>query len=415
MKEDSVFDSFRFPVSWKSEKLRRVFDNRKTLTDIELPLLGANIALGVTERFEGDGRPAASEDLSKYKVVDPGDIIMNPLGKPHGSIGRSNVRGITSPAYWVLRCNEPYESRYAHYLLRSEVMINEFKRRSKNLPPNQFDLPWEQFRDFEFHFPPLEEQRRIADYLDAQVLLIDQLVELKERANEAYAEAFASLKHARVTGADQENLVVTGLSWLPKAPGAWRKVSLQSQVTWRKGIDSGRLNAEYCGRHEGIYPVYSGQTANDGVFAQIDTYDFDFAQECLLMSTVGAQAGRTKLIGGKFSLSQNCAILMAQTSDVSLRYLNFLWPSIWSVMSSEIPSDMQPSVRFSDLAKQWLVLPSLDEQIGIVKVISKAQENSDSLVSSARSQIDKLRELKNSLISAALTGTFDVSTGRNVA
>ena len=174
----SVFDLHKFPKHWKMSEFRWILPEVNETTEVALPLLGANIHLGVTERFEGDGRPSASEDLSKYKLVREGDIIMNPLGKPHGSIGRSHKNGITSPAYWILRVNESENSsRYFHYLLRSSMMISEYVRRSKNLPPNQFDLPWEQFRKIELPIPPLSEQLLIADYLDRNISIFNKLGE----------------------------------------------------------------------------------------------------------------------------------------------------------------------------------------------------------------------------------------------
>ncbi len=199
--EVSVFDFYNFPRAWKKETFRWIFENRRTLTSEPLPLLGANLLLGVTERYEGDGRPAASEDLSKYKLVEPGDIIMNPLGKPHGSIGRSDKRGITSPAYWVLRLKDGrHDSHFMHYLLRSEMLINEFKRRSKNLPPNQFDLPWEQFRDFEIPLPPRHEQKMIAKYLDTHITKVDSLISLKQQQIENVRKYRSSLVNSIVIG-----------------------------------------------------------------------------------------------------------------------------------------------------------------------------------------------------------------------
>lgn len=182
MPEDSIFDLIDFPNHWESQKLRWVLENRKVLSCEIETLLGVNISSGVTERYDGDGRPAASEDLSKYKLVEPGDIILNPLGKPHGSIGRSNVRGITSPAYWVLRTDERnYSSRFMHYLLRSEPMLDEFRRRSKNLPPNQFDLSWEQFRDIQVPIPSFERQIEIASFLDDQIGKTQQIIKAKNQ------------------------------------------------------------------------------------------------------------------------------------------------------------------------------------------------------------------------------------------
>jgi restriction endonuclease S subunit len=57
------------------------------------------------------------------------------------------------------------------------MMISEYVRRSKNLPPNQFDLPWEQFRKIELPIPPLSEQLLIADYLDRNISIFNKLGE----------------------------------------------------------------------------------------------------------------------------------------------------------------------------------------------------------------------------------------------
>src|SRR4051794_18422261 len=88
---------------WRLTTLRSVVTFSKEDGRPNFPLLGVNLHKGVTKRSEVDGRPAASEDLARYKVVAPGDIVMNRLGKPHGSIGMSPWHGITSPAYWVMK------------------------------------------------------------------------------------------------------------------------------------------------------------------------------------------------------------------------------------------------------------------------------------------------------------------------
>jgi type I restriction enzyme S subunit len=188
------------PRSWQEAPFRDCFAQVKDYGGEHLPLLGVSVATGVRAREADDGRPAASEDLSGYKVVAPGDIIMNALGKPHGSIGRSSVRGITSPAYWVLRCREGLDSRFAHHLLRSSALLAEYNRLGKYLPPNQFDLSWDAFRSITVALPPLEEQRRIADFLDDQVTRFGLTVAQHRSQADLLNEYRRSLITAAVTG-----------------------------------------------------------------------------------------------------------------------------------------------------------------------------------------------------------------------
>jgi len=146
---------------------------------------------GVQVRDLADGR-APSEDLSAYRVVRQGDLVVNKMWARFGAYGVAQVEGIISPAYWVLRldrkCAEP---RFLHYLLRSSPYRAEIWRRSKDLPPNGFDLPWSQFRSIRVLLPSRGRQRVLADFLDAEICRIDALVEKKRRMIDLLEARFA--------------------------------------------------------------------------------------------------------------------------------------------------------------------------------------------------------------------------------
>lgn len=62
------------------------------------------------------------------------------------------------------------------------------------------NLPLSKLRGFEMHFPSLEEQRRIAAYLDGQTAKIDMLIVETERFIELARERRSALITAAVTG-----------------------------------------------------------------------------------------------------------------------------------------------------------------------------------------------------------------------
>jgi type I restriction enzyme S subunit len=139
----------------------------------DLPLLSMSAAFGLRQRPEEGGR-AASEDLSGYRVVEPGWLVVNKLSARDGALAVSELHGIVSPAYWVLRLDEGLVwPRFLHYYLRSSPVLGEIWRRSKFMPPGQFDLPWDQFRSLRLDLPAMDEQRRIADFLNAQIARLD--------------------------------------------------------------------------------------------------------------------------------------------------------------------------------------------------------------------------------------------------
>lgn len=135
----------------------------------DLPLLTVSASEGISIRGSSanDGLRAAAEDLSSYLVVHPNDIVVNPLVARDGALGRSEYKGIVSPAYFVLRARDGVDPRFLDYALHAAPYLAEIERRSKWMPPNQFDISWDLFRSIWMYIPDYERQKSIADFLDA--------------------------------------------------------------------------------------------------------------------------------------------------------------------------------------------------------------------------------------------------------
>ncbi|PZS31230.1 MAG: hypothetical protein DLM58_12130 [Pseudonocardiales bacterium] len=159
------------------------------------------------------------ENLDRYLLVHPGDLVVNKMKAWQGSLGISNHRGIVSPDYEVLRKTDPLLlGSYAHHLLRSPGKIAEYALRSIGIRPSQWRLYWDQLGDIRVVLPPEAEQRKIADHLDEQTTKIDVLIEKAQRFIELSKERRSALISAAVTGQIDvrgevdidENLTATG-------------------------------------------------------------------------------------------------------------------------------------------------------------------------------------------------------------
>lgn len=169
-----------------------VLRSRDQIGAPELPLLTVVSDVGVRVRDLAEGR-APSEDLSGYRVVREGDLVVNKMWARFGAYGVSSVDGIISPAYWVMRIDrEWYEPRFVHHLLRSSAYRAEIWRRSKDMPPNGFDLPWDLFRTIRVPVVDRGWQRATADYLDAEIAAMDDLLSKKRRLVELLQEQIDS-------------------------------------------------------------------------------------------------------------------------------------------------------------------------------------------------------------------------------
>jgi type I restriction enzyme, S subunit len=172
-------------MNWTSAsrvRLRNLFARRDLTGRPELPMLSVYRDYGVVLR-EGreDNYNKPGEDLSAYRVVRCGDLVLNKMKTWQGSLGISNYDGIVSPAYFVARPLSDDYPKFLHYLLRSNPLIAEYAARSKGIRPSQWDLPWEQFQDIRVDLPHVATQKVIADYLDRETARIDAVIGAKQR------------------------------------------------------------------------------------------------------------------------------------------------------------------------------------------------------------------------------------------
>jgi type I restriction-modification system DNA methylase subunit len=90
-----------------------------------------------------------------------------------------------------------------------------------------------------------------------------------------------------------------------------------------------KYTKSYMNKHKGQHPVYSSQTSNKGIIANIDTYDYDC--KCLTWTTDGTYVGTVFLRNGKFSMTTHCGALFLREEfrdKVSLEYMQAILNNI---------------------------------------------------------------------------------------
>jgi type I restriction enzyme S subunit len=168
------------PRGWDWKRLWAATPRVQEIGRPDAEPLSVFLGAGVVPRSSrSDNHNQLGEDLSKYQIVEPRDVVFNKLRTWQGGLGVSNHHGIVSPAYFVCRPDNGWHARYLHYLLLSSPYLAELTRLSKFMPPSQFDIPWEMLRTLPLLHPPLAEQHRIADFLDTETARIDLLEELR--------------------------------------------------------------------------------------------------------------------------------------------------------------------------------------------------------------------------------------------
>ena len=165
------------PGHWEIYRYGTLFKLKPVKQHHGEELLSVFLNFGVIRAAESDKRThAASEDLSKYQLVEETDFVMNNQQAWRGSVGVSKLVGIISPAYHIFKMPNCMFPNYANYLLRSKCMVSQFEMSSRGVGSIQRTLNFNWLNNKIVPVPPLSEQRSIVSYLDAKSSKIDKLI-----------------------------------------------------------------------------------------------------------------------------------------------------------------------------------------------------------------------------------------------
>ncbi len=125
------------------------------------------------------GRQIFSDDLSAYRIVKPGWFAYATNHLPEGSIGLNERKetGCVSPMYTVFSVQQHVDQRYLIHLLKSPELIAQYKIHEQASVDRRGSIRFEVFAKIPISLPPLEEQKRVADVLDA----IDDVMQATEK------------------------------------------------------------------------------------------------------------------------------------------------------------------------------------------------------------------------------------------
>lgn len=162
-------------------------------------LLSISEYRGVELNDREDGQKA-SEDVSKYRVVRPGQLAANMMWLNHGGLGVSSLTGYISPDYKAFWISDRFDPRYAHYLFRSLRYVDYFDAIGTGVRPNAKRVTKTVLGMTPVPMPPLDEQRRIVAELDEQTAQIDEMIADAHRLKALLAERRTTLITEVVTG-----------------------------------------------------------------------------------------------------------------------------------------------------------------------------------------------------------------------
>lgn len=417
------------PAKWSLSKISVHFRRKKIRGMIDEELLSVYRDYGVViKSSRDDNHNTASEDLSNYQLVEPGDLVTNKMKTWQGSIAISEHRGIVSPAYFILSpLSTGQVPKYVHYLLRSPIYIAQYGRYSKGIRIGQWDLEYEQFKTFPLLLPSEVTQQNIVDYLDTETAKIDALIAKQEQLLKLLEEKRrATITHSVTRGLDPlVELKKTNIAWLGKIPRHWHFEKNKYHIIFSKGLNITKADLSETGipvisygQVHSKYPVYFDPNNDvlpfvpesylDVKNARMQKGDFIFADT----SEDYNGSGNFSMLTSDATVLAGYHSIVARLKDRSVlpKYQAYYFASEQhrNQVRAKVSGVKVYSISQGLLSNTLSLLPPIVEQQAIVRFLDKHIEASDILKSKIKTQIALLRERRTSIISHAVTGKIKI-------
>lgn len=275
--------------------------------------------------------------------------------------------------------------------------------------------------------PDIEAQRRIADFLDRETARIDALIGKKRRLTEVLREKRESFTSRVVLEglASDTAFRETSSPYVPRIPAHWSLVRLKQIATVRGGIALGRpvpagvktVTVPYLR----VANVQAGWLDLSDVATLTITEDelkrFRLESGDVLMLEGGDndKLGRGTVWNGEIELCvhQNHVFVVKPRDNSLGEWISFCSNARYGrdffFLNSRQSTNLA-SVSKSRLEEFPVPMPPLAERLTLVERIRDHQSRIDHALRAVQKSIEKLRELRIALITAAVTGQIDVDS-----
>jgi type I restriction enzyme S subunit len=354
------------------------------------------------------------------RAVSIGDTIVSTVRTYLNAIAfieEVNSNLICSTGFAVLTPGKRLHRKYLFYLMRSDRFVNEIVKRSTGVSypaVNASDVG-----NLECLLPDMQSQVTIVDFLDQKTTEIDDLIAEKEKLIELLQEKRQAIISEAVTKGLNPNVRMkdSGVDWIGDIPEHWdiRRIKYLSNIRNVKASD-GDNDKTYVGLESIESKTGKLLTNNNDEQQAVGETANIFKKGDVLFGKLRPYLA--KCIVADFNGRCTSELLVLRTASNMLPeylYLFMLSPIFIDVVNSSTYGAKMPRASWDFIGNLKVPLPNIKEQEEIVEYLIKLTNNMDDLISDISTQIQKLKEYRQSLISEAVTGKVDVRELENVS
>lgn len=426
MKDSGIEWVGDIPDDWNIIKIKyvlqeRVENNSPIRTKNILSLTAQQGVVPIAEKTGGGNKP--KEDYSDYRLAYPGDIVMNSMNILSGSVGLSKYFGCVSPVYYMLRPRDKnFDVRFFNYIFQSTVFQKSLyglgngilMKESGNGKLNtiRMRIPMDKFGSLYIPVAPVEEQKRIAEFLDKKCGEIDGLIaDIKTQVQTLEQYKRSVITEAVTKGLNPSaEMKESGVDYIGIMPIEWRLLKLKyilSEINIRSktGEEDLLSVSQYRGvilATENRMRTMQAESLIGYKLVQINDLVFNKLNPSLARFGCSAYNGIT---------SPDFAVYRPNNFAIT-KYLEYLlktdkYAMQYARMAGGV-GDGFSRLYTNQLYEIKVALPKLSEQKEIVDYLDNKCAQIDELISAKQSQIEMLESYKKSLIYEFVTGKKEV-------
>lgn len=420
MKDSGVEWIGEIPREWRTLPLGNCFLERiEKVSDKEWEPLSVT-KKGIFKQLEN---VAKSDAHDSRKKVCKGDFVINSRSDRKQSCGLSDFDGSVSLINIVLK-NIFYKAEYTKYLLKNDGFAEEFYRWGSGIVADLWSTKYSKMKKIILPVPSLEEQEKIANYLDKKVSDIDLIIEKTKATIEDYKKYKQSIITEAVTKGLNPNVEIknSGIEWIGEIPKHFniRKIKSISEIYGRIGF-RGYTQEDLVGEKQGAITLspsnFNNLKMNYSKCSYVSWEKYNESPEIqikngdILYVKTGSSYGKLCLVDGlPMEATINPQIVVLKNHKINTNFLVYYLSSSITEYQTELAvvGGTIPTIAQEKIKNYIVLTPSLEEQNQIAEYLDKKTSEIDTLITKKEALIAELEEYKKSLIYECVTGKKEI-------
>lgn len=256
--------------------------------------------------------------------------------------------------------------------------------------------------------PPVDEQRRIVDYIGKTNGKIDDVIQRLEQ----YLEAAPARRNELIQAGVNGHLTSSWRRLNCHSRQDWDRITLGDAFKWSSGGTPSRKRPEY---YEGTIPWIKSGELRDGLIFDSEEHITEqaindssaklFPEGSVLIAMYGATIGKTGVLGTPSTTNQAIACALPSQETLAEYLVLFLRAQKQDFISLG-KGGAQPNISQTVIKGYSFQRPSLEEQKAIVDIVNRGLNTVETTVDLVTDALDRLRNSRENMIRAVLSGSL---------